>query len=651
MRLLSVRTESGAIALKQIILGTAGHIDHGKTSLIKAATGTDTDRLKEEKERGITIELGFASLDLPSGQHLGIVDVPGHEKFVKNMVAGATGIDIVAMVIAADEGVMPQTREHMEICTLLGIEYGFVVLTKTDLVDEEWLELAIEDVRDFTAGTFLDNTPIVPVSAVKGHGLQDFVHTLEEICAKIPERSKSNLFRLPVDRVFTMKGFGTVITGSLVSGRVQTGDTIMIYPSMITSKVRGIQVHSQSVSAAEAGQRTAINFQGLEKAAINRGEVLAFPGALKPSYMVDVQLQYLSSNKKPIRNRTRIRFHTGTSEILGNLVLLDCEELAPGEKTAVQLRLDTSVSLVKDDRFVIRSYSPIRTIGGGRVLNPIPPKHKRFKPDIVQGLMDIPEKTPDDLIAYYINQSGYMGASFAALILMTNITEKSLDKMLQGLLSKKDILLVDRDYRIFIHSSGFLNLRQRLQTHLEKYHKAHPLRAGMPKEELKTKLPPDMSPKLFTLLMNQMLKEAVIAVAEDTVHLASHRVALEADQEGIRDKILNVYKETKLQPPYFKELRKELNTDTQRAKDVLMLLVEDGRLVKVKEELYFDKAAIKRLQQDLIDFLTTNGEISTPQFKEMTGATRKYVIPLIEYFDSQNLTIRIGDIRKLRKTG
>ncbi len=637
--------------MKQIILGTAGHIDHGKTSLIKAATGTDTDRLKEEKERGITIELGFASLDLPSGQHVGIVDVPGHEKFVKNMVAGATGIDIVAMVIAADEGVMPQTREHMEICTLLGIEYGFVVLTKTDLVDEEWLELAIEDVRDFTAGTFLDNTPIVPVSAVKGHGLQDFVHTLEEICAKIPERSKSNLFRLPVDRVFTMKGFGTVITGSLVSGRVQTGDTIMIYPSMITSKVRGIQVHSQSVSAAEAGQRTAINFQGLEKAAINRGEVLAFPGALKPSYMVDVQLQYLSSNKKPIRNRTRIRFHTGTSEILGNLVLLDCEELTPGEKTAVQLRLDTSVSLVKDDRFVIRSYSPIRTIGGGRVLNPIPPKHKRFKPDIVQDLMDIPEKTPDDLIAYYINQSGYMGASFADLILMTNITEKSLDKMLQGLLSKKDILLVDRDYRIFIHSSGFLNLRQRLQTHLEEYHKAHPLKAGMPKEELKTKLPPDISPKLFTLLMNQMLKEAVIAIAEDTVHLASHRVALEADQEGIRDKILNVYKETKLQPPYFKELRKELNTGTQRAKDVLMLLVEDGRLVKVKEELYFDKAAIKRLQQNLIDFLTANGEISTPQFKEMTGATRKYVIPLIEYFDSQNLTIRIGDIRKLRKTG
>ncbi|MFZ1200732.1 MAG: selenocysteine-specific translation elongation factor, partial [Desulfobacterales bacterium] len=321
--------------MKQIILGTAGHIDHGKTSLIKAVTGTDTDRLKEEKARGITIELGFASLDLPSGQHVGIVDVPGHEKFVKNMVAGATGIDIVVMVIAADEGVMPQTREHMEICTLLGIKHGFVALTKIDMVDEEWRELATEDVRDFTAGTFLENAPIVPVSAVKEQGLQEFERVLEAICDQVADRGQSSLFRLPVDRVFTMKGFGTVITGSLISGRVRVGDTIMIYPSLITSKVRGIQVHNQAVEAAEAGQRTAINFQGLEKAAINRGQVLAMPGALKPSFIVDLQLQYLASNKKPIKNRTRVRFHTGTSEILGSLILLDREELPPGEKVPV----------------------------------------------------------------------------------------------------------------------------------------------------------------------------------------------------------------------------------------------------------------------------------------------------------------------------
>ena len=636
--------------MKQIILGTAGHIDHGKTSLIKAVTGTDTDRLKEEKERGITIELGFASLDLPNGQHVGIVDVPGHEKFVKNMVAGATGIDIVVMVIAADEGVMPQTREHMEICTLLGIKHGFVALTKIDMVDEEWLELAIEDVRDFTVGTFLEDTPIVPVSAVKEKGLQEFSRILETICNQVPERSLSSLFRLPVDRVFTMKGFGTVITGSLISGRVQVGDTVMIYPSMVTAKVRGIQVHNQGVNMAEAGQRTAINFQGLEKAAINRGEMLALPGTLKPSFMVDLQLQYLASNKKPIKNRTRVRFHTGTSEILGNLVLLDREELPPGEKAAVQLRLDEPVCLVKDDRFVIRSYSPVRTIGGGQVLNPIPPKHKRFKADVVQGLQSIAERSTEELIAYYIDQTGHAGAAFSDLVLMTNITEKSLDQQLQALLSRKTVLLVDRDSRIYMHTNSFQQLRQDLTGHLERYHKTNPLKAGMPKEELKSKLPPNLSPKLFNLLMNQMLKDGDISVVEDTVHLASHTVALGADQEDIRDKIIKTYQESGLQPPYFKELGKQLTADPSRARDVLNLLVKEGRLVKVKEDLFFDADAVTRLKQQLVEFLTVNGEISTPQFKEMTAASRKYVIPLIEFFDAQNFTIRIGDIRKLRKS-
>ena len=640
----------GAAQLKQIILGTAGHIDHGKTSLIKAVTGTDTDRLKEEKERGITIELGFASLDLPNGQHVGIVDVPGHEKFVKNMVAGATGIDIVVMVIAADEGVMPQTREHMEICTLLGIKHGFVALTKIDMVDEEWLELAMEDVRDFTAGTFLENTPIVPVSAVKEKGLQEFTRTLETICNQLPDRSMSSLFRLPVDRVFTMKGFGTVITGSLISGRVQVGDTVMIYPSMITSKVRGIQVHNQGVNMAEAGQRTAINFQGLEKAAIKRGEMLALPGTLKPSFMVDLHLQYLASNKKPIKNRTRVRFHTGTSEILGNLVLLDREELPPAEEAAVQLRLDEPVCLVKDDRFVIRSYSPVRTIGGGQVLNPIPPKHKRFKADVVQGLQSIVQRSAEDLIAYYIGQTGFAGATFSDLVLMTNISEKTLDQQLQALLSRKTVLLVDRDSRIFMHTSSFQQLKQDLTGHLERYHKTNPLRAGMPKEELKTKLPPNLSPKLFNLLINQMLKDGEISVVEDTVHLASHTVALGADQEDIRDKIIQTYRESGLQPPYFKELSKQLTADPARARDVLNLLVKEGRLVKVKEDLFFDADAVTHLKQRLVEFLTVHGEISTPQFKEMTAASRKYVIPLIEFFDAQNFTIRIGDIRKLRKS-
>ena len=287
--------------MKQIILGTAGHIDHGKTSLIKAMTGIDTDRLKEEKERGITIELGFASLDLPGGQHLGIVDVPGHEKFIKNMVAGATGIDIVVMIIAAEEGVMPQTREHMEICTLLGVRHGLVAMTKIDMVDEEWLELALEDIRDFSQGTFLENSPILPVSSVTGQGIPELITALDEIAGEIPPRPPSSLFRLPIDRVFTMKGFGTVITGTLVSGRVKVGDTIMVYPSGITSKVRGIQVHNQSADSAEAGMRTAINFQGLDRAAVQRGEVLSSPGALISSYMVDLSFHYLPATKNRLK--------------------------------------------------------------------------------------------------------------------------------------------------------------------------------------------------------------------------------------------------------------------------------------------------------------------------------------------------------------
>jgi len=636
--------------LKQIILGTAGHIDHGKTSLIRAITGTDTDRLKEEKERGITIELGFAALDLPSGQHLGIVDVPGHEKFVKNMVAGATGIDIVVMVIAADEGVMPQTREHMEICILLGIRHGFVALTKIDLVDEEWLELAEEDVREFTAGTFLEQAPIVPVSAVKEKGLEEFIRVLDELSSSVPERPRSNLFRLPVDRVFSMKGFGTVITGSLLSGQVRTGDTIMIYPGQITSKVRGVQVHNRSVEQALAGQRTAINFQGLEKAAIERGETLAFPDTLNPSYMVDVSLLFLKSNKKALKNRTRVRFHTGTSEILGNLILLDREEIKPGQETVAQLRLDTPVSLVKDDRYVIRSYSPVRTIGGGAVLNPMPPKHKRFRPDVIDGLSRINTLSPEELVAYCVDRSGYQGAAFNDLVVMTNIVDKTLEQLIQSLLSRKQLIQVDKDSRRVIHANSFDALKQHLRQTLEAYHQANPLRIGIQKEELRSKIPSTLNAKIFTLLLNQMIKDEEIAAEEDTVRLFAHKISLGADQKDIRKRILAEYSRSGLQPPWFKELSAGLNTEPARAADVLRLLVEEGQLVKVKEDLYFAADVIKDLQKRLVAFLTQNKEISTPQFKEMTGASRKYVIPLIEYFDARNITIRIGDIRKLRKS-
>ena len=635
--------------MKQIILGTAGHIDHGKTSLIKAITGTDTDRLKEEKERGITIELGFAALDLPSGQHLGIVDVPGHEKFVKNMVAGATGIDIVVMVIAADEGVMPQTREHLEICTLLGVKHGMVAVTKIDTVDEEWLELALEDIQDFVKGTFLQDAPIVPLSSVTEEGLTQFIQSLDELAAKIPDRPPSDLFRLPIDRVFTMKGFGTVITGTLISGRVKVGETIMIYPSGITSKVRGIQVHNRSAEEAEAGMRTAINFQGLEKEAISRGDVLSKPAALMSSYMVDASLHYLASNKKPLKNRCRVRFHTGTSEVLGNLILLDRDELSPGEDSVAQLRLDSAVALVKDDRFVIRSYSPVYTTAGGKVLNPIPLKHKRFKSGTVERLKQLSHQAPEALIAFHLQATGFKGLSFAHLKVMTNLPDKQLENSLQSLLSKKTLIQVDKENRIYIHHTCFETLKNDFQSYLADYHRAHPLKKGMSKEELKTKFPSILNSKLFNLALNQMVKEHEIAQEENTVRLASHTVSLGKQQTDVKDKILNTYLQAGLQPPYFKELSKSMDADPKRSKDILMHLVNEGAIIKVKEDLYFHAQTIEKLRKKLVAHLEAQGEINTPQFKEMTGVSRKYVIPLAEYFDSINVTLRVGDVRKLRK--
>ncbi len=634
--------------MKQIILGTAGHVDHGKTSLVKAVTGINTDRLKEEKLRGITIELGFASMDLPGGQHLGIVDVPGHEKFVKNMVAGATGIDIVAMVIAADEGVMPQTREHMEICTLLDVKYGLVVLTKIDLVDEEWLELVVDDIKEFTSGTFLEDKPVLPVSSVTGQGIPEFIKALDKLSAMIPVRSSTGLFRLPVDRVFSMKGFGTVITGTLISGNVRTGDKVMVYPSGITSKVRGIQVHNQSVSFAEAGMRTAINFQGLERLYVNRGEVIAGPETLMSSYMLDMSLHFLKSNKKSIKNRTRVRFHAGTCEVLGNLILLDREELAPGETTVVQLRLDSPVTTVKDDKFVIRSYSPVRTIGGGQILNPIPKKHKRFKPEIIESLKNLVDHVPEEIISCHVDESGYQGVSFSDLRIMTNLAEKELYGDLQKLLSRKILICTDKENQIYIHNNGFKKLKKEISLFLDNYHKANPLKTGMRKEELKSKLPPAMGSKLFNLMINQMIKEKDIIAEEDTIRLSEHTVSLGVDQADIRKNILNAYLKAGLAPPYFKELARILNIENARAKDVLMLLIDEGLLFKAKEELYFYADAVNDLKNKLVDFLVSNKEITTPQFKDMTGVSRKYAIPLIEYFDSRNVTIRVGDIRKLR---
>jgi selenocysteine-specific elongation factor len=635
--------------LKQIILGTAGHIDHGKTSLIKALTGIDTDRLKEEKLRGITIELGFAWLDLPSGQRLGIVDVPGHEKFVKNMVAGASGIDLVALIIAADEGVMPQTKEHLDICQLLSVQHGLVVLTKVDTVDAEWLEMVTDDVREFLKGTFLEDVPTFPVSALTGEGLPELVEGIDTLCEAVPERPSSGLFRLPVDRVFTMKGFGTVVTGSLVSGGVRVGQTVMTYPSGIESKVRGIQVHGQAVDHATASMRTAINFQGIDRDAIVRGDVVGNVDTLKPSYMVDTLLAYLPSNEKPLKNRTKVRFHTGTSEILAHTILLDREELSPGEIAVAQFRLDTPVAVVKDDRFVIRSYSPIRTTGGGQILDPIPRKHKRFKEPLAAGLKSLAKGPPEEIIIYHVRESGISGAPVWELRLRTNLSEKNLDQHLQHLLSQRTIVQVDRENPRFIHGSVFEGLRQKAVKTLEDYHKDHPLKAGMSRQGLMSMLSLSSSSKLFSLLIQDLAKSNTVIQEREVLRLSGHKVALEADEKNVRYRIEQAYLQSGLEPPYFRDLIASLGQNSSRMKDILALMLEEGTLIKVKEDLYFHKRVIDHLKKGLVSYLKANREITTPQFKEMTGVSRKYTIPLIEFFDITKVTIRVGDIRRLRE--
>jgi selenocysteine-specific elongation factor len=633
--------------MKQIILGTAGHIDHGKTSLIRALTGIETDRLKEEKERGITIELGFAHLTLPRGKILGIVDVPGHEKFVKNMVAGATGIDIVALVIAADEGVMPQTREHLEICQLLRIRHGLVVLTKVDMVDSEWLDLVREDVAEYLSETFLADSPMVEVSSTTGQGIPELVQTLDKMVGEIPERDLGHIFRLPIDRVFTMRGFGTVITGTTISGKIRTGEEVTFYPQGVESKIRGIQVHNQEVSEVRAGLRTAINLQGVEKASIRRGDVLAGKDALRPTYMVDVILELLPSAPRKLKNRAKARLHTGTSEIISRVILLDRDELAPGESCYAQIRLDEPTAVLRQDHFVLRSYSPVRTIAGGEILNPLPGKKKRFSKPALEELKVLHEGELNEIIETFISLGRFQGVEQGELLFLTNTGRKRLDEALKVLMAKQKITQFDKERGALIHGGFLAKAREAVLETITRYHKDFPLRMGLPKEELRSRTEGTNNPKLFNYLINQLIQEGVIAQEKEIVRLSGHRVTLAQDQEKIRGQLEEIYSKGGLQPPYFKEVKDTLPGNA--AAEVLEVMVKEGVLVKIKEDLFFHRKALEELQEKLIKFLKEEEGISTPQCKDMTGVSRKYTIPLIEYFDRTQVTVRVGDSRVLRR--
>ena len=633
--------------MKQVILGTAGHIDHGKTSLIKALSGIDTDRLKEEKERGITIELGFAHLELPGGQLLGIVDVPGHEKFVKNMVAGATGIDLVALIIAADEGVMPQTREHLEICQLLNIEHGLVVLTKIDMVDPDWLELVKEDVTEYLSKTFLAGAPMVEVSSVTGKGIDELVKVLDSLVKDVPERDVGYFFRLPVDRVFIMRGFGTVITGTTVSGKINTGDEITIYPQGLSTRIRGIQVHNREVEQVRAGLRTAINLQGVEKAQIQRGNVLAAKDTLRSTYMVDVSVELLRSAPRKLKNRAKVRFHTGTSEIIATVVLLDRDELNPGDSCFAQIRLDQPTAVLPHDRFVLRSYSPVRAIGGGEIITALPKKRKRFSKETLTELKLLSTGDLNQVTEQLIRVGRFQGLEQRDLPFLTNASKKKLDEILKGLLAQKVVMQFDKEKGTLLHKDFLIKAREEIMTILTSYHRDFPLKAGLSKEELRSRSSGSSNQKLFNYIVGQLINEGALVQEKEALRLKEHKVTLAQDQEEVRHQIEKIYEKGRLQPPYFRQIKDRFSGNT--AKDVLEVMVKDGILVKVKEDLYFHKKAIEDLKKELVAFLKKNGVINTPQFKDMTGASRKYTIPLIEHFDKSQLTVRVGDNRVLRK--
>jgi selenocysteine-specific elongation factor len=635
--------------MQHFVLGTAGHVDHGKTSLIKALTGVDTDRLKEEKERGITIELGFASLSLPSGHTLGIVDVPGHEKFIRNMVAGAAGIDLVLMVIAADEGVMPQTKEHLQICSLLGITTGMVALTKIDLVEQDWLELVRSEISEYLQGTFLAGAPIVPVSASQGQGIPALLEEIDKTVRRLGEKADDGIFRLPVDRIFTMKGFGTVVTGTLISDKIKIGEEVQILPEKISARVRGIQVHNQSTEEAFSGQRTALNLQGIERSTIERGNVLVRPETVWPTQRLDVFFEYLASNARKLKNRSLARLHTGTAEIMVRFVLLDADELSPGDAAFAQLILENEDVVVGGDHFVLRSYSPVTTIGGGRILDPHPGKHKRKNQKILDDLRLLQSGALPEKILVMLDRAGFHGIPIRSLAFRLGASVKKIREALEKLFSDRRAVLLSNEDATALSAGLYAHLEELLIKSLANYHRSHPLKEGISKEELKAALPEAVSGKLFNMVLAGLARKERIASDKDNVRLASHHVQLEGEEDALRQAIASVYAQAGLAPPSLSDVMVRFRDQKARAQNIIRLMIKDGDLVKINEELCFARAAMDKLREDYKGQLIRDGQATPATFKDLTGLSRKYIIPLMEYFDASKLTVRVEDHRILRE--
>jgi selenocysteine-specific elongation factor len=635
--------------MKHVILGTAGHIDHGKTSLVKALTGVDTDRLKEEKERGITTELGFTFLDLPSKIRLGIIDVPGHEKFVRHMVAGVWGIDLVALVIAADEGVMPQTREHLDICKLLKVKKGLVVLTKIDLVDCDLLELVKEEVVEIVQDTFLKDAPIVTVSSVTGEGIPQLLSTLDLLSQEIEERSPNGVFRLPIDRVFVIKGFGTVVTGTVISGNLSLGETVEVLPPCLEGKVRNLQVYNQPVEKTVAGERAAVNLQGIETSAIERGDVLIRPNTFRPTQLVDAYLEYLPNAPRPLKHRTRQRFHIGTTLTHASIFLLDQEELAPGEGGFVQMRLDRSVVALPQDRYVIRGSSAIQTIGGGVILDSHPEKHKRHSSSVMADLHLLKDGTSEQALRQHIHHSGIRGVTIEDLLNRVEMPPQEIEMMIRKMSEKGDLLLIDPEKVKVIERRPYQRLREMALTQMGEFHQRSPMKSGLAREELRTKLPPELDVKLFQILINDLIQTKEVMLEKDKLRLSGHQVS-SVDERGLIKRVEEAILKGGLQPPSPKELSVGWGEKEEEVRAIFEHLVHEEVLVKIKGEIYIHRVPLEKLKEELVAYLKSHREITTSHFKETTKVSRKYAIPLIEYFDQIKLTLRLGEKRVLRGT-
>lgn len=626
--------------MKNVILGTAGHIDHGKTTLIKALTGRETDNLKEEKQRGISINLGFTYFDLPSKKRVGIVDVPGHEKFIKNMLAGACGIDIVLLVVAADEGVMPQTVEHLDILNYLGVKKGIIVLTKCDLVDEDFISLVKDEVKEKTKGLFIENAPIVEVDSVSGRGLEELVKKIDEISEDIEEKKIDAPARMSIDRVFSLKGFGTIVTGTLIEGKISIDDEMTIYPSEKKVKVRNLQVHGCDVKTAYAGQRTAINLSNIKVSEIQRGDVIAETGSVEESMMIDVNISLVEHCKKSLKHWDRIRVFHGTKQILCRIVPLNEDEIPYGESGYAQLRLEEKIVAKKGDRFIIRSYSPMDTIGGGIIIDTAPKKHKIYDESVIETLKIKEKGELKDIIEEYLklNLSNYI--TLKDLISYTGDKEEYVKEGLDVLIKENKVIPVNKYY---LHISHYNKLKDKTMDILNKYHKQYRLRKGILKEELRSRVDSKLKVKDMDIILNKMAEDKQIKVRDNLVSNYEFEVVFNQKQLSIKKEIENITRKNKLSCLVTKD---EICNKNKFYEEVLEALIGDT-IQKLDDTYYVDKDIYENMKNELINYLKQNNQITVSQFRDITNSNRKTSIAILEHFDRNRITKRIDDKRVL----